>query len=285
MGSELTPKFDQDALQRILQRAAQLQADERDVSGSLDRNEVLALGRDVGIPERYLRQAMLEVNQLQDAPAQEEWLDQMMGAATVEASRVVRGDEAGIEAALVHYLETEEVFGTIRRTDGQVILEPQPGWQAAVRRATGGKVFMLQKAERISATIIPLEEGFCQVVLRASLRNTRRGYVGGAAALLSVGTASTVILAALGAFWPILLLPLPGAAGFSWMVSKFYRPLTERTQLGLECALDNVERGAARPSHQLPGRKTGVLDTVISEIEQLVSGRTARPGSTPRPKS
>ena len=46
MGSELTPKFDQEALQRILQRAAELQADERDVSGSLDGSEVLALGRD-----------------------------------------------------------------------------------------------------------------------------------------------------------------------------------------------------------------------------------------------
>ena len=45
MGSELTPKFDQEALQRILQRAAELQANERDVTGSLDGSEVLALGR------------------------------------------------------------------------------------------------------------------------------------------------------------------------------------------------------------------------------------------------
>jgi hypothetical protein len=123
MGSELTPKFDQEALQRILQRAAQLQADERDVSGSLDGNEVLALGRDVGIPERYLRQAMLEV-QAHEAPEPDGWLDEMVGGASVHAERVVRGDPLAIEESLVRYLETEEVFGVIRRTEGQLMLEP-----------------------------------------------------------------------------------------------------------------------------------------------------------------
>ena len=284
MGSELTPKFDQEALQRILQRAAELQANERDVTGSLDGNEVLALGRDVGIPERYLRQAMLEVGQVREPPEPEGWIDEMMGAATVQADREVRGDPRAIEAALVRYFETEEVFGVIRQTEGQLMLEPVGGWHAAVRRATGGKKFMLQKAERVWATIVPLEPGLCQVVLRASLRDLRRGYIGGAATLISVGVVSTVVLGALNAFWPVLLMPLPGAFGFAWMVSKFYRPLVERTQLGLECALDQVERGSIKPSHQLPGRKTGLLDTVISEIETLVANRTPRSGGAPRSK-
>ncbi len=283
MGSELTPKFDQEALQRILQRAAQLQADERDVSGSLDGNEVLALGRDVGIPERYLRQAMLEV-QAHEAPEADGWLDEMVGGASVHAERVVRGDPLAIEESLVRYLETEEVFGVIRRTEGQLMLEPVSGWHAAVRRATSGRRLMLQKAESISATIVPLEAGFCQVSLRASLRNLRWGYIGGAAALVSVAVASTVVLGALNAFWPVLLMPLPGAFGFSWAIGKSYRTVAERAQLGLECALDQAERGAVRSSHELPGRKTGLLDTVISEIETLVTNRTPRSGSSPRNK-
>jgi hypothetical protein len=282
MGSELTPKFDQEALQRILQRAAELQANERDVSGSLDGNEVLALGRDVGIPERYLRQAMLEVGQAHE-PEPEGWLDEMVGAASVYAERVVRGEPHAIEAALVRYLEAEEVFGVIRQTEGQLMLEPVGGWQAAVRRATGGKKFMLKKAQQVSATIVPLEPGLCQVVLRASLRELRWGYIGGAAALVSVAVAGTVVLGALNAFWPVLLMPLPAAFGFSWAIGKSYRTVAERTQLGLECALDQVERGAVRSSHQLPGKKT-MLDTVISEIETLVANRTPRPGDPSRPK-
>jgi len=282
MGSELTPKFDEQALQRILQRAAELQAGERDVTGSLDREEVLALGRDVGIPGRYLRQAMLEVGRVREAPEPEGWLDQVVGAASVQAERVVRGDARAIETALEGYLETEEVFGVLRRTEGHVIWEPIGGWQAAVRRATGSKTFMLQKAERLSATIVPLEPGLCQVVLRAGLRDHRRGFIGGGATLMSVGIAGTVVLAALHAFWPVLLLPLPVALIASWGVAKQFRPVVDRTQLGLECALDHLERGAVRPSHQLPGRKTGVLDTVISEIETLVAGRTPRPGNPTR---
>ena len=241
MGSELTPKFDQEALQRILQRAAELQADERDVSGSLDGNEVLALGRDVGIPERYLRQAMLEVGQVREAPEPEGWLDEMVGAASVHAERVVRGDPQAIEEALVRYLETEEVFGVIRQTEGQVMLEPVGGWQAAVKRATGSRKFMLKKAERVSVTIVPLEPGLCQVVLRATLRDLRRGYIGGAAALLSTAVAGTVVLGALNAFWPVLLMPLPGAFGFSWAIGKAYR-----IRSGKDAARPGVRAGSCR---------------------------------------
>ncbi|PYP56441.1 MAG: hypothetical protein DMD40_10765 [Gemmatimonadetes bacterium] len=49
-----------EALERIIKRAAELQAGEHDVGDGLTNNEVLALGKDVGIPDRYLRQAMLE---------------------------------------------------------------------------------------------------------------------------------------------------------------------------------------------------------------------------------
>ena len=49
-----------DALERIIQRAAELQAGERDIGDGLTRDEVLALGKEVGIPARHLQQALLE---------------------------------------------------------------------------------------------------------------------------------------------------------------------------------------------------------------------------------
>src|SRR5256885_14928457 len=49
-----------EALERIIQRAAELQAGERDIGEGLTEADVLALGNDVGIPARYLRQALLE---------------------------------------------------------------------------------------------------------------------------------------------------------------------------------------------------------------------------------
>src|SRR5439155_1560356 len=49
-----------EALERIIQRAAELQAAERDIGDGLTKDELLALGQDVGIPARYLQQALLE---------------------------------------------------------------------------------------------------------------------------------------------------------------------------------------------------------------------------------
>src|SRR3989442_3429487 len=57
MGKDLISR---DALERIIKRAAELQAGEREIGEGLTTHEVLALGKDVGIPDRYLRQAMLE---------------------------------------------------------------------------------------------------------------------------------------------------------------------------------------------------------------------------------
>ena len=141
---------------------------------------------------------------------------------------------------------------------------------------------MLKKAERISVTIVPLEPGLCQVVLRATLRDLRRQYIGGAAALLSTAVAGTVVLGALNAFWPVLLMPLPGAFGFSWAIGKSYRTESERVQLGLECALDQVERGSVKASHQLQERKS-LLGSVLSDIESIM-GQTTPRRNTPRDK-
>ena len=49
--ADLTPgKIDREALERIMQRAAELQAGEADVGEGLTPDEVTALGREVGIP-------------------------------------------------------------------------------------------------------------------------------------------------------------------------------------------------------------------------------------------
>jgi len=54
------PRIDRAALDRIIQRATELQTGEREIGDNLTPAEVLDLGRDVGIPAKYLQQAMLE---------------------------------------------------------------------------------------------------------------------------------------------------------------------------------------------------------------------------------
>ena len=60
MGEGTPARIDRAALERIIQRAAELQTSDRDIGEELTPEQVLALGREVGIPGRYLQQALLE---------------------------------------------------------------------------------------------------------------------------------------------------------------------------------------------------------------------------------
>lgn len=265
MADDPRKRFDSVALERVLKRAAELQTSERDLGGALSGDDVLALGRDVGIPERYLKQAMLEVSMAPRPPAEPESLmDQFVGVEEVIASRVVRGEVHAVEEALVRYLEEEEAFRVLRRIDGHVSWEPLRGWQGAMRRM-GSRTFMLKDADRIVATVSPLEAGFVHVDLRAGLRQQRHGYAGGAAALVSTGVAATVVMAALNAFWAVAALPVTASLAFGWAVTRQYRNVVERAQLGLECALDYVEQGS-RPAVTQGQRTVGLLESIVRDL-------------------
>src|SRR2546427_203612 len=84
-----------EALDRILQRAAELQAGEHDVGEGLTEAELLALGTDVGIPARYLRQALLEERTRTVAAVPKGLWAWLAGPAQLAAARVVPGDRGG----------------------------------------------------------------------------------------------------------------------------------------------------------------------------------------------
>jgi hypothetical protein len=270
MAEGLPARFDRATLDRILQRAAELQTGEHEVGGELSSDEVLALGKEVGIPERHLRQAMLEVQSQPAAPAAQGVLDQVVGPARVTAQRVIAMEVGAIERALIAHFD-EEAFRVQRQLPGRITWEPGSGWQAFVRRSmTSGRPLMLQKASVIGATVTTLEPGFSHVALSAELRQVRAGYVGGGAAVGSALVAGSAVLLALGAFMPIALAPLPAAAGFAWGISRQFRPIVERTQLGLEVALDHLERGSPKASHQLPPRTTGLIGQIAGELRRAL---------------
>ena len=60
MTEGLPAPIDRAALERIIQRAAELQTADREIGEGLTTDQVLELGREVGIPGRYLQQALLE---------------------------------------------------------------------------------------------------------------------------------------------------------------------------------------------------------------------------------
>lgn len=275
--TDLVParRIDRDALERIIQRAAELQTAEREIGEHLTPTEVLALGKEVGIPDRYLQQAMLEEQTRRPAAPTSGLWNRLAGPQVVTAERVVRGALEDAEAALIRWMEQNELLTVQRQKRGWITWEPVGGFQAAVRRSSaalgGGKrPFMLSKASVVSATVTPLEEGYCLVGLEASLRRERGSHLALGSVVSTVGIAGTAILATLGAIWAVAPLPLLAGLALGYASFRSYRPITERTKLGLERVLDHLERGEVKPAHRLPEGGNRVWEVLAHEVRKAL---------------
>jgi hypothetical protein len=252
VNARLPARIDRDAFDRVLRRAAELQAHGRDIGEGLSEDEVLALGKEVGIPEAQLRQALLEERTRVSLPEQHGVLDRWLAPAGVMAERVVQGTPESVGVALTKWFERHEVLVVQRSTSEKITWEPASSFAGAMKRlgwtfnASRSKPF-LDKADLITALITQLEPGFCHVTLVANLRQNRGSYLGGGAAVTSVGVAAGVIMATLGA--PLLIagvIVAPAMVG-GVAVARLFRGINQRTQLGLERALDELERRPALP--------------------------------------
>ena len=274
--SEGTPaRIDRAALERIIQRAAELQTADRDIAEELTPEQVLALGREVGIPSQYLQQALLEERTRLVAVAPSGPWERLAGPGQAAAQRTVQGTAAGVETALSDWMEEKELFCVQRRQPGRITWEPLGGMAAAVRRSTaafsrGAAAMMLARAETVSATIVSLETGWCHVTLTAETRRARAEYVGGGAALAGAGMAGAGIMVVLGALLPVALIPIPVALGLGYGVARQYRSTFARVQLGLERALDQLEQRGPHADPLPPRRGPGLLGMLADELRRSI---------------
>lgn len=265
-------RIDRAALERIIQRAAELQTAEHEIGDSMTSDELMALGREVGIPGRYLQQAMLEERTRLGTVGAAGLVQRVAGPGQITVQRVVAGDPDAIEQSLLRWIDRNELLCVQRQQPGRITWEPIGGFQAAVRRSTaalsGKRPFMLSRVATVAATVAPLEPGYALVTLTADTRNVRNEYVGAGAAFAGVGVAGTAILVALGALLPLALIPLPVALGVGYAVVRRYGPAVARIHLGLERALDFLEQGSPNP-HRLPD-SAGILGLLADEVRKAI---------------
>jgi hypothetical protein len=268
-------RIDRAALERIVRRAAELQTGERDIGEGLSPDEVVSLGREVGIPARYLQQAMLEERTRNEPVSATGLLDRVVGPATCEAQRVVRGATEDVERQLLAWIEEHELFAVQRQQPGWITWEAMGGMQVALRKSAAAlgsarRPFMLSRASTLSATVTALEPGYCHVSLKAELRQARGAVVGGLAGLGSAALAATVILSVMTPFWWVAVAPLPVFLAGGVGVIRTYPPIVARVRLGLERALDNLEHGTMRSSQALPPPGGGILGAVLQEVRKAL---------------
>ncbi|MFI5280777.1 MAG: hypothetical protein ACHQU1_09790 [Gemmatimonadales bacterium] len=252
-------RIDREALERIIQRAAELQAGEMDTGESMTESELLKLGADVGIDGRFLRQAMYE--QSAGGVAGEKGLiARWFGPARVFASRVVSGDKAHVEDAIAQWMSDGEALQVKRRMSDRTVWEEQKGFLANMKRGfgVGGRSYQLARARDVTVVVTALEDGFCHVELTADISQLRQGAVGASvgsgAALLLIG-GSTIVLTTLTVI-PLAVVASLGlvlvaaAAGAPVVAGRVQRTRGGQMQLALEQVLDRLEHGEIRPRHR-----------------------------------
>jgi len=273
MAGELTPqKIDRAALERIIQRAAELQASEMDTGDGLSEQDLLKLGADVGIPGRFLRQAMYEETSRGGAESARGALARWSGPRLVHAARVVPGDKHPLEQALEEWMTDAEALAVKRRLPDRTLWEAQKGFFAQMKRGlgVGGKSYHLARALEISVSVTTLEDGYCHVALSADVSNTQHAALSGAVAVAVTGVlVSSVLIAFLPVAMPGFLL-VPGAigVGIGAGIPKVHRRQAARIQLALEQVLDGLERGEIRPRPAMPGPRASSFVRIADELKK-----------------
>lgn len=264
-------RLDRATFDRVLKRAAELQGASKDIGEGLSEEEILALGTEVGIPTQHLQQALIEERTRVMRPEPSGVLDSWIGPADFVAQRVVQGAPEAVGAALTKWMSKQEHLVVQRAAGPRITFEQMDGFARGMRRLgaafdrSRGKSY-LDKAELVTAVITPLEAGFCHVTLGASLRKSRVSLVGGGLALPFTGAVVGATLVLIGAPLLVGLVPVLPMALVGWLVARTFRGHAHRAQLGLERALDELERQPA-----LPGVPKG---SIVRGVGQVVRGIT-----------
>lgn len=249
MADGTSPVLHRAALERVLLRAAELQASSADVPEALSEQELVALAGEVGISPAALRQALAEERMRVVLPEERGILAAVAGPAAFAAARLVPGNAKDVLAAIDRAFQRDENLAERRRFPDRIVWGPRGGLSGAIRGIArlDGRGFPLGRADEVAATVVDSAPGKAHVRIEASLAERRAGTVRTAAFGVTAGLAGAAILVALNVFAPVAVLAGGVVAfGSAWLARRGYRRDAGKVQLALEQALDRLEFGEPR---------------------------------------
>jgi hypothetical protein len=265
----LERRIDRQTLDRVIRRAAELQASEREIGDSLTEQQLLELGRDVGIPARHLHQALQEEQLRLDTDTRGA-LARFMGPSRLSAGRTVPGEDRELEDKLARWMNDAELLTVKRRYADRMSWEPRRDFAASLKRelGIGGRKYALARAKEIVGHVRQLESGCSYVTLRADVSNTRTGHLVGASIFAGSGVVLASIAGLLGIFLPVAVIPAAiGVIGGLGIV-RSRRGRLETTQVALEQVLDRIEHGELDTRQIGPGSPQGTIQRIVTEIRK-----------------
>lgn len=239
--------LDRGALERVLARAAELQAGSGEPEEVLTEAQILDLGKEVGLSAEHLRQALAEERTRVALPPDSAGLSsKLLGGARVGASRVVPGRPQEILEGIDAWMQRQECLQVKRQFPDRIVWEARRDLVGTIRRAfnVGGRGYALARAFEVAATAVAIDSARSMVRIDADLAAFRsslaRQSAGATALSVAAGGAMVALHFALAAaIAPVVLV---GAGAF-----YAARGINARTaiaaQLALEQLLDRLERG------------------------------------------
>lgn len=249
MPDDQSPVLHRAALERVLLRAAELQAAGADLPDALSEAELVSLGGEVGITPMALRQALSEERMRVVLPTESGWLAILAGPANFEAARQVPGAPRDVLAAIDRAFQREENLMERRRFPDRVVWGARGGFAGAIREITrfDGRGFPLVRADEVTASVAASDAGRAYVRVSASLDSRRMRAARWAVMGVTVAVGGVAALLAMSVFAPIAI-GAGGimAAGSIWLTRRGYQRDARAVQLAIEQALDRLEFGESR---------------------------------------
>lgn len=242
------PVLHRAALERVLQRAAELQAASTEVPETLSEEELVALGAEVGLSATALRQALLEERMRVVLPEERGLVAALTGPATFVATRTVGGAPREVLTKLHRMMDEGENLRELRRFPDRVVWGPRGGFAGTIRTLTrlDGRGFPLARADEVSAVAVAADATRVHVRLEAQLHDRRKNAAMAGAFGLLGGTATALVFVALNLMLPLAVgagAVIAGSAALSGR-SSYVRD-ARLAQLALEQILDRLEFGEA----------------------------------------
>jgi hypothetical protein len=254
----LTP-LDRSALERVLARAAELQALSAEPPEGLSDAQLVDLGQEVGISSEHVRQALAEERTRVTVPEEHGVVGSWFGPTIATASRVVPGSPEQVLALLDSWMQREELLRVRRRYGERLTWEARRDFVGSIQAGFnfGGRPYALTPAAEVGATVMAVAPDRVLVRLDANFAGSRRRSVGWSAAIGGLGVASGAGLVGLASLVPEMPGLLIGAViGSVWTltgglgaagVAAAQRRRFARGQLAIEQILDRLEHGEIKP--------------------------------------
>lgn len=234
--------------------------------GSLDRETLEIVARELGIPMKHLTRALAEQHIAAATGGDDTWFDRMMRIDELDGATLVRGNRDAVQRAIVTWFNAHEGLRAVQTGPDRGEWEKDTTPLTAIRMGLGmtnaSRALRSAGTVRHEITSIGPDEHLVSIEAgKALLRATAKGLVAGAVSLAVLagiaiaagpGTAAT---GALAAVWTALLF----GAGATLAV----RSWAGRISRGIRRALDAITHPRESGVYdRLPGRLGSFLESL-----------------------